>query len=141
MVSKEVGIRLCSLFGMKNAYITVRPKTVKDENGNVIQSTNLIYLYPYPSQTEAFTQDDRIQTVFKLDSDGVIQKPLEIILKEEECTEEFWNLIQLIYTKKNKQSRRSRKNNDIEYRHKNLIANIKKELNKQKKVSLKDTQK
>lgn len=138
MVSKELGIQICRLFGMKNAYITVRPKNKKDEDGTTIQSTSLMYLYPHPPQLESFTQDDRVVTVFKLDNDGGIQKPLELAIKEEDCTEEFWRVVEFIYKKKNKQPKRARRNRDVEYKHKKLMENIKKELQKQKTIKTGD---
>lgn len=136
LVTKKQGIGLCRLFGMENAYITCKNYKRKDSEGNVILKVPSSYLQPYPSSGEAFTQDDRIVSIYKLDADCKFIIPIELKVKEEEATEEMWELIQALYNAKSKQRHKTKrlsgnKNSQINYEHMILMNNLRAELKRE----------
>lgn len=133
MVEKSQGVRICAESGMRNAYIVYRSKTRKGANGEVLKTTPTVYLHPNPARTESFTQDDRIVTVFKMNSEGVIIKPMELTVTEEQCTPELWRLIMKEYNVGNRRAKRSRRGE--EERHRQLLENLKSELKKQDHIT------
>src|SRR5699024_4288716 len=111
IMTKKEGVHLTAKNGMRNAYITSRKRVATDENGEVIKEWLVMYLQPYPARAESFTQDNRLVSVYRLDEDGKISTPIELLIKEEECTPEFWLMIQERYKKKLKKSKKSRNGN------------------------------
>lgn len=108
LVTKQQAVFLCAKYGMKNAYIAQRVSKETSKTGEVLQELRTTYLMPYPTRKEAFTQDDRLVTAFKLDSDCIPIKPLEIALNEEECTPELWRIILQEQKKGNKGKKKDR---------------------------------
>lgn len=128
-VEKQQGVRLCAAFGMRNAFISYRKRDTKDEEGNVMQSQQTIYLQPFPQQTESFTQDDRVHTAFKLDAEGNLIRPFELNVGDDECTVELWRIIQKDYEKGSKLSKRAKRG--LHDHHVAKIANIRQVLKSQ----------
>lgn len=128
LVEKNQGIKLCAEFGMRNAYVVYRSKTKKAESGEVLKTTPTVYLQPYPARTESFTQDDRLVTVFKMNAEGGMVKPLELMVKEEDCTPELWRIIQKALEKGNKRTKKSLRGSEDE--HRKIIENLRNVLDK-----------
>lgn len=131
LITKKQGIELCRLYGMTNAYITCKNFEKKDENGQVIKSNPLVYLQPYPAQTEAFTQDNRIVSIFELDANCKYVVPIKLQVTEEEATPEMWEIIQISYQHRLAQSKKSNKGNTVRYEHQTLMENLRAELRKE----------
>lgn len=103
IITKKEGIYLASRYGMQNAYIDSRQRGKKDkESDEELYSKLAIYLTPFP-RTEAFFTDERAITAYQLNSQGKVEKPVVLLLKEEECSTKFWRLLQQDYTKKKQQ--------------------------------------
>lgn len=128
MVEKSQGVKLCGEFGMTNAYIRQSIREKKDKSGEIIQTKSAIYLQPFPSKREAFTQDDRIVIAFKMDEEGRLLRPYELNLKEEECTPEFWRIILEAQKKGSKLPKKSRRG--TEDHHKKMMDNLRDALNR-----------
>lgn len=107
--TKREGVTLAARHGMQNGYIIKRKKERTDSLGKVIKTDETVYLQPYPARAESFTQDGRLISVFELDEDNKIKYPLNLMLKEEQCTKDFWLLVQEKYSKRKNRRRRSRK--------------------------------
>lgn len=127
MLEKSQGVQLCAHYGMQNAYIVYQMKTNKSQDGEVLKQTPSVYLQPFPAIKEAFTQDDRLVMAFKMSPDGSLLKPLELTIKEEQCTPELWRIIQKEYDKVEKRKKRSRRGTEDE--HRKLMENLKSALN------------
>lgn len=108
-VTKREGVTLAARHGMANGYIIKRKRETKDSLGQVIKTDETVYLQPYPAREESFTQDGRLISVFELDEDNKIKYPLNMLIEEDQCTKDFWLLIQEIYKKRKNRRRRSRK--------------------------------
>lgn len=128
LVEKSQGVQLCAQFGMVNAYVVYRTKTKKSKDGEVLKTIPSVYLQPYPARSEAFTQDDKLVTVFKMNAEGGQIKPLELVVEEEQCTPELWRIIMKEYEKGNRKPKRSRRGSEDE--HRKMIANLKTALRK-----------
>ncbi|MBT3123236.1 MULTISPECIES: hypothetical protein [Bacillus] len=137
LVSKEEGVRLSAEGGTRNAYIVTRKREKKDkETGEVIKTEEAIYLQPYPARSEAFTQDDRLVTAFKLDENGRHKKPLELTITEEECSENLWRIIKEEYDKKLRGSRTKKSKRGSQQDHTQMMSDLKKALMKSSAVAV-----
>lgn len=106
LVEKTEGVLLVGRYKSVNAYVMKKDKSEYDrETGELLKVDYNTYLQPFPAVHEAFTKDDRLINVFEYDENGDIRTdPLTITLKEEDCTENLWNIIQREY--KNKSSKK-----------------------------------
>lgn len=123
-VTKREGVTLAARYGMQNGYIIKHTREKKDSiTGDVIKRNETIYLQPYPAREESFTQDGRLISVFKLDENNKIKYPLELMIKEEQCSKDFWLLVQQIYEKKKNRTRRNKKRERglVEKRRKRIL--------------------
>lgn len=132
IVEKSQGVKICEEMGMTNAYITHRVKTEKSSEGEVLQTRSSIYLFPYPSRKEAFTQDDRLITAFKMDDEGKLVQPYELMITEDQCTPEFWRMVMKKYEQGNKKPKKSRRGS--EDHHRKMMEKLKTALNKREHV-------
>lgn len=98
-MEKMEAIDLVRQLGVVNATIRPRRNDVKDENGKVISTNFHLNLHPVKKE-RPFTDADRLFPAFKLDKNGKIMKPTELFIKEEECTELLWDVIQDAYKKR-----------------------------------------
>lgn len=98
-MEKMEAIDLVRQLGVVNATIRPRRNDVKDEFGKVISTNFHLNLHPV-RQERPFTDADRLFPTFKLDKNGKIVKPTELFLKEEECTELLWEVIEDAYKKR-----------------------------------------
>lgn len=135
-VTKEQGIKLCGDYGMRNAYITERTRKAKNNGDNSEMNRTAIYLQPYPSREQAFTLDDRLVPAFELDSNGAVIKPPNVILKEEQCSAELWNLIMKKTMQYRQERIRTRKTSQHEQGHKRNLAKIQRKLDEIKPVDI-----
>jgi len=124
MMTKKEGVNIAAIYGMKNAYINYRPHTKKDKDGNVIKSWASIYLQPHPARKESFTQDDRLVSVYKLDENSKIEYPVQLMIKEEQCTTDFWIIVKEMYEKKKKQSRKANRQRAEEEKRRQRILKL-----------------
>lgn len=132
MVEKKQGVQICAQYGMQNAYIIYRTKEKKGADGEVLKTTPSVYLQPYPSRQEAFSQDDRLVTVFKMNAEGSLIRPLELMVEEEECTQELWRIIMKEYDRGNKKAKRNRRGSEDE--HRKMMEKLKSALKRQDHV-------
>lgn len=107
LVEKSEGVGFVGNHGAINAYIVGKDNSEYDkETGELIKESYNLYLQPFPAVDEAFTKDERIVNVFKYDNVGNIQlNPLEVVIKEEDCSERLWNIVMKEYD--NKRSKKS----------------------------------
>lgn len=126
--TKKEGVNIAAKYGMRNAYIIYRHREQKDSNGEVIKSWASIYLQPYPAQKESFTKDDRLVNVYRLDENGKIADPLELMIKEEDCTEDFWFYIKEMYEKKKTKRNKKNRKQEAENERKNRILRLEAEI-------------
>lgn len=122
-MTKMEGVALAARYGMQNAYIIRHARKKKDSEGEVIKTNESIYLQPYPAREESFTQDGRLISVFELDEDNKIKYPLNLMITEEQCTKDFWLLIQKLYEQRKSRRQRSKKRerNLAEKRRKRIL--------------------
>lgn len=132
-VEKQQGVKLCAVYGMRNAFISFRSKDRKDDGGLVIQSQQTVYLQPYPQRSESFTQDERVHTAFKLDETGNLVRPFELNVTEEQCTNELWRIIQKAHEKGSKVSKRAKRG--LHEQHLAKISNIRLALRTQELIA------
>lgn len=125
-VSKEQGLKLCSTYGMKNAFISYREKESRNTEGECMQKKTSMYLQPFPQKTESFSQDDRVRTAFKLDEEGSLIRPFILNITEAECTEEMWRIIATQYKKGAHLSKRT--NRGRQEQHFEKLENIRQAL-------------
>lgn len=98
-MEKMEAIDLVRQLGVVNATIRPRRNDVKDKYGKVISTNFHLNLHPVRKE-RPFTDADRLFPAFKLDKNGKIVKPTELFIKEEECTELLWNVIEDAYKKR-----------------------------------------
>lgn len=134
-VTKEQGIKLCGDYGMRNAYITERTRKAKNNDSSEMNRT-AIYLQPYPSREQAFTLDDRLVPAFELDSNGAVIKPPNVLLTQEQCSEELWNLIMQKTMQYRQERIRTRKTSQHEQGHKRNLAKIQRKLDEIKPIDI-----
>lgn len=127
-MTKKEGVNLAAMFGMRNAYIIYRQRPQKDKEGNVIKNNVSIYLQPFPAQQESFTKDDRLVSVYRLDENGKIEHPLELMIKEEDCTKDFWVYIKEMYEKKKKKQGRENRKQEAEAKRRQRILKLEAEI-------------
>src|SRR5699024_190187 len=113
-MTKKEGVNLAAQFGMRNAYIIYRQREEKDKDGVVIKTWASIYVQPLPARKESITQDDRLVNVYRLDENGKVAKPLELMIKEEDCRKDFWVYIDKLYQTKKKKSKRDNREQEAE---------------------------
>lgn len=113
LVSKEQGIELTNFMGSRNSYIRIQEK--KDSSGNPIK--NIVYLRPYPSTTQAFFLDGRVEHVYETDEYGERIKPITLRVKREDCTSKLWLIINSDFSVKSR--REKPKKNMVESRKEN----------------------
>lgn len=101
-LEKSQGIHVGLVKGYNNGYIRIQKRKEKSTT----------YLHPLTRQI-SFTQDDRLQTAFKLDKDGQVKIPVELLIDKERCTRELWQLIE-IHKDKYKETSISRKKSRTE---------------------------
>lgn len=104
LVTKEEALYLVQTYGCRNAYVMVSDKSKYDSKNNLIKEDFRNHLQPSPSTKEAFTQDDRLVNVYKFDDKGevILLPEIQLNVKEEDCTEGLWEIIQLDYADKEK---------------------------------------
>lgn len=95
-MEKMEAIDLVRQMGVVNATIRPRRQNVKDENGNIISTKINLNLHPVRKE-RPFTDADRLFPVFKLDKNGKIVKPAELLIKEDNCTELLWGAVEEAY--------------------------------------------
>lgn len=124
IVTKEQGLHLVQFMGSTNAYI--RSKQVLDKDNNFVKNT--IFLRPYPAQTQAFFLDGRVVKAYKTDELGNRVVPIELSVKEEDCTYNMWMIISRDFDFK--RTRERPKQNILESKKENekVINNLKKSL-------------
>lgn len=98
-MEKFEAIYLALKLGVVNATIRPRRNNTKDKYGNVIATNFHLNLHPIKGE-RPFTDADRLYPVFKLDRNGKITRPPELEIKEENCTELMWKLVQDVYKKR-----------------------------------------
>lgn len=130
LVTKEEGVHIAAQEGLRNGYIIYKSKDKKDEQNRVIKKDTTIYLQPYPAKTESFTQDDRLISVFKLDEEGRVQQPVELLIKKEDCTPSFWIHVNQLYETKKKRSLAKKRERGIEEKHRKLVMELEAEIGK-----------
>lgn len=98
-VTKEEGLELALAFNYRNAYVasTVRKK----RGGNEVNH----FLKPYPAKTESFTRDDAIIQAYEVDEFGSKVQPYELTLREDECSADFWALLEEDFNNKTRGQR------------------------------------
>lgn len=131
LITKKQGIELCRLYGMTNAYIIGKNFEKKNNAGNILQRKPIVYLQPYPANTESFTQDDRIIPIFELDSDGKFKNPITLQVTEEESSKEMWEIIQFELNKREAQVEKANKWVNPRQEHSKLMENLRMELQKE----------
>lgn len=119
IVTKKEAIQLISRYGCINAYITKKVKEEKDLKGNIIKKEQKAYIKPYPRNS--FFKDGRGMTVYALDSEKRVAKPLKVILDLNECSKSFQKMIEEDMKKVNeshlKETRREEKSDNREKMH------------------------
>lgn len=87
-VTKEEGLELALAYNYRNAYVATSVK--KKRGGNEVSH----YLKPYPSKEASFTRDDAIVQAYEVDEFGSKIRPYELTLREDECSADFWALLE-----------------------------------------------
>lgn len=88
-VTKDEALDLILEFGAINAYVKVTNQRKTGETKYVVQ--------PFPARSEAFTQDERLVFVYKIDDEGSKVRPFELLLTEDECSLMMWHMLQADY--------------------------------------------
>lgn len=130
LMTKEEGVQIASQYGLRNGYIVYRKQVKKDKEGRPIKEEKTIYLQPYPAKKESFTQDDRLITMFSMDEDGRIKHPVELQIKQEDCTPAFWIYVKQIYEKKRKTSKNKKRERGVEEKQRQKILELEAEIGK-----------
>lgn len=100
-VTKEEGLELALAYNYRNAYVATSVR--KKRGGNEVNH----YLKPYPSKDESFTRDDAIVQAYEIDEFGSKIRPYELALREDECSADFWALLEEDYNSKVRGQRES----------------------------------
>lgn len=87
-VTKEEGLELALAFNYRNAYVATSVR--KKRGGNEVNH----YLKPYPAKDESFTRDDAIVQAYEVDEFGSKVRPYELAIREDECSADFWALLE-----------------------------------------------
>lgn len=87
-ITKEEGLELALAFNFRNAYVATSIK--KKRGGNEVSH----HLKPYPSKEQSFTRDDAIVQAYEVDENGSKVRPYELTLREDECSADFWALLE-----------------------------------------------
>lgn len=102
-MDKMEAIYLVKEHGVTNATIRPRKQKTRDDVGTVVSEGVNLNLHPIKTE-RPFTDADRLFPIFKLDRNGRIIRPVELVLKEEDCTDRLWEFIMSEYKKRKPRS-------------------------------------
>lgn len=93
-ITKEEGLELALAYNYRNAYVStsVKKKRGANEVGH--------YLKPYPAKEESFTRDEAIVQAYEVDEFGSKVRPYQLTLREDECSSDFWALLEEDFNRK-----------------------------------------
>ena len=100
-VTKEEGLELALAYNYRNAYVATSVR--KKRGGNEVNH----YLKPYPAREQSFTRDDAIVQAYEVDEFGSNVRPYELSIREDECSADFWALLEEDYNSKVRGQRNS----------------------------------
>lgn len=98
-VTKEEGLELALAYNYRNAYVATSVR--KQRGGNEVNH----YLKPYPAKEQSFTRDDAIVQAYEVDEFGSKIKPYELTIREDECSADFWALLEEDFNSKTRGQR------------------------------------
>lgn len=98
-ITKEEGLEIALAYNYRNAYVAT---SVKKRRGDNEVSH---YLKPYPAKEESFTRDDAIVQAYEVDANGVKVQPYELTLAEDDCSPDFWAILESDYESKTRGNR------------------------------------
>lgn len=109
-VTKEEALALALQYGLRNAYVRTAVKKDKETGEDYL----VHYPYPYPTTEESFTRDDRLVFVYEVNEDGKKVKPLNIVMREVECSVSLWAIIESDYERREGVSKVKRGRKELE---------------------------
>lgn len=133
LVTKQEGLHLVQIMGAQNAYIRVVERKKHAQDGSVIQTKTTAHLQPYPPKSQAFLQDGRVVSAYKVDEYGDRVVPVDLSVTEDDCSLNLWKMIHADYIGKRKRQKTRKSATDVKREQEEKLRQLRKSLVLQKR--------